>query len=81
MQNDLYAVLGVPSNAGDAEIKAAYRKLAREHHPDARPGDSEAEARFKEISTAYAVLGDPEKRRRYDTFGPDAFRAGGGGSG
>lgn len=79
MQNDLYAVLGVPSNAGDAEIKAAYRKLAREHHPDARPGDSEAEARFKEISTAYAVLGDPEKRRRYDTFGPDAFRAGGGG--
>lgn len=78
MSQDLYAVLGVASDATDAEIKRAYRALAREHHPDARPGDPEAEARFKEISTAYAVLGDPEKRRRYDTFGTTGAGAGGG---
>lgn len=78
MQGDLYAVLGIRNDADDAEIKRAYRRLAREYHPDARPDDADAEARFKEISTAYAVLGDPEKRRRYDTFGPDAFRGGGG---
>lgn len=70
---DLYEVLGIPSHATDAEIKRAYRRLAREHHPDARPDDPDAEARFKEVSTAYAVLGDPEKRRRYDTFGAAAF--------
>lgn len=81
MQGDLYAVLGIRNDADDADIKRAYRKLAREYHPDARPDDPEAEARFKEISTAYAVLGDPEKRRRYDTFGPDAFRGSGAGAG
>jgi len=81
---DLYEVLGVSEHASDAEIKRAYRRLARENHPDARPDDPEAEARFKEVSTAYAVLGDPEKRRRYDTFGPSAFagaRAGAGAPG
>ncbi len=65
-EKDFYAVLGVPKNATEAEIKKAYRKLAQKHHPDAKPGDKEAEARFKEIAAAYDVLGDPEKRRAYD---------------
>jgi molecular chaperone DnaJ len=65
-EKDFYAVLGVPKNATDAEIKRAYRKLAQKNHPDAKPGDKEAEERFKEIAAAYDVLGDPEKRRAYD---------------
>jgi molecular chaperone DnaJ len=86
---DYYAVLGVPKNAGDAEIKKAYRKLAQQHHPDTKQGDPDAEERFKEISAAYDVLGDPEKRTAYDRvremsasgFGPGFGRSGPGGPG
>ncbi len=63
---DYYQVLGVPKNASQAEIKKAYRKLAQRHHPDANPGDETAEERFKEISAAYDVVGDEEKRKQYD---------------
>jgi molecular chaperone DnaJ len=73
---DLYSVLGVPKGASADEIKKAYRKLAREHHPDKNPGDAEAEARFKEIQTAYDVLSDPEKRKTYDSFGSTDGRRG-----
>jgi molecular chaperone DnaJ len=66
---DLYAALGVPKSASADEIKKAYRKLARQHHPDKNPGDAEAEARFKEVQTAFDVLSDPEKRKAYDQFG------------
>jgi len=68
---DYYKILGVSKDANAKEIKAAYRKLARKHHPDVNPGNAKAEARFKEINEANAVLSDPEKRRRYDTLGPD----------
>ena len=66
---DYFKVLGVERNANPESIKRAFRKLAREYHPDVNPGNSEAEARFKEISEAYEVLSDPEKRRRYEQFG------------
>jgi curved DNA-binding protein len=66
---DYYRVLGVSKSASEKEIKAAYRKLARKHHPDVNQGKKEAEARFKEINEAYEVLGDPEKRKRYDALG------------
>ena len=68
---DYYKTLGVGKNATNKEIKAAFRKLARKYHPDVNKGDKKAEARFKEINEANAVLSDPEKRRRYDTLGPD----------
>jgi curved DNA-binding protein len=66
---DYYAVLGVPRAASQAEVKKAFRKLARQHHPDAKPGDTAAERRFKEINEANEVLSDPAKRRQYDQLG------------
>ncbi|MFF4079975.1 molecular chaperone DnaJ [Streptomyces sp. NPDC087218] len=85
VEKDYYKVLGVPKDATDAEIKKAYRKLAREFHPDANKGDDKAEERFKEISEANDVLGDAKKRKEYDEaralFGNGGFRAGPGGAG
>src|SRR5881394_2123806 len=66
---DYYQTLGVAKSASDKEIKQAYRKLARKHHPDVNPGDKAAEAKFKEINEAYEVLGDPPKRKKYDELG------------
>ncbi|HEV7883738.1 MAG TPA: DnaJ domain-containing protein, partial [Solirubrobacteraceae bacterium] len=66
MAQDHYKVLGVDRKATAAEIKKAYRKLARQYHPDRNPGDAKAEARFKEISQAHDILGDPDKRKDYD---------------
>jgi DnaJ-class molecular chaperone len=66
---DYYATLGVAKAASEKEIKQAYRKLARKHHPDVNPGDKKAEAKFKEINEAYEVLGDPAKRKKYDELG------------
>jgi curved DNA-binding protein len=68
---DYYKILGVDKKATDKEIKAAFRKLARKHHPDMNPGKPQAEERFMEINEAYEVLGDPEKRKKYDQLGAD----------
>src|ERR1700704_2729368 len=66
-----YAVLGVPRTATDKDIKSAYRKLARKHHPDVNPGDKKSESLFKEIGEAYSVLSDADKRKKYDRWGHD----------
>lgn len=68
-KRDYYEVLGIGKNATDAEIKSAYRKLAKKYHPDLNPGDKTAEEKFKEVNEANDVLSDPEKRKRYDQFG------------
>ncbi len=81
-KRDYYEVLGVDKNASDAEIKKAYRKLAKENHPDLHPGDQACEARFKEANEAYEVLSNPDKKAKYDQFGfagVDPNYAGGGG--
>jgi molecular chaperone DnaJ len=75
-KKDLYSVLGVGRQASADEIKKAYRKLARKHHPDVNPGNKQAEERFKEISFAYDVLSDPEKRKIYDEFGFEGLQSG-----
>jgi molecular chaperone DnaJ len=66
---DYYEVLGIPRNASDADIKSAYRKQALKYHPDRNQGDAEAEERFKEAAEAYSVLGDADKRARFDRYG------------
>src|ERR1051325_10160286 len=90
---DPYKILGVDKKASQDDIKKAYRKLARQYHPDKNPGDNEAEERFKDIQQANDILSDPEKRKQYDQgggifggfgaggFDPGAFRTGGGAAG
>ncbi len=75
-KRDYYEVLGVGRSASAEELKRAFKKLARKHHPDLNPGDKSAEARFKEIGEAYAALSDPQRRRQYDAMGHAAFRGG-----
>jgi curved DNA-binding protein len=81
--HDYYKTLGVERNASDADIKKAYRKLARQYHPDINPGNTTAEAKFKEINEAYEVLSDKDKREKYDRFGRDwqRYQQGGPGGG
>ena len=68
-KRDYYEVLGIPKSSTDEEIKKAYRKLAKQYHPDLNPDDKEAEAKFKEVNEAYEVLSDKDKKARYDQFG------------
>src|SRR5579863_5573317 len=81
MPRDHYEVLGVGRSASAEEITKAYKKLARQHHPDRNPGDKQAETRFKEIQNAYDTLNDPKKRTQYDQFGHEVPGMGGPGGG
>src|SRR5690554_1645378 len=81
MKKDYYEILGIDKSADDAAIKKAYRKKAIEYHPDKNPGDKEAEEKFKLAAEAYEVLGDPDKRAKYDQYGHAAFEGGAGGFG
>ena len=80
-KRDYYEILGVSKGASDGELKKAYRKMAMKYHPDQNPDDKEAEAKFKELSEAYEVLSDPQKKAQYDQFGHAAFEQGGGAGG
>ena len=80
-QRDYYEVLGVSRDASESEIKKAYRTMALKYHPDKNPGDEKAEAAFKEVSEAFEVLSDDEKRRVYDTHGHEGLKARGAGPG
>ena len=80
-KRDYYEVLGLSREASEAEVKKAYRRLARDHHPDANPGDTGAEERFKELTEAYEVLSNPQARRAYDTYGHQVPRSGAGTAG
>src|SRR5438477_1433724 len=77
-KRDYYEVLGVERGVGEEDLKKAFRRLAIQSHPDRNPGDKHAEERFKELSEAYQVLSDPERRAQYDRFGHAAFQQGGG---
>src|SRR5690606_42109196 len=81
MKKDYYEILGIDKSADDAAIKKAYRKKAIEYHPDKNPGDKEAEEKFKLAAEAYEVLGDPDKRAKYDQYGHAAVEGGAGGFG
>src|SRR4026209_879470 len=80
-KRDYYEVLGVQRGASEADMKAAHRKLAMQHHPDRNPGDKDCEHRFKELNEAYDVLKDEQKRAAYERFGHAAFEHGGMGGG
>src|ERR1700741_4730854 len=77
-KRDYYETLGIARTASDAEVKAAFRKLAMKHHPDRNPGDKDCEHKFKEVNEAYEVLKDGDKRAAYDRYGHAAFEQGGG---
>src|SRR5262245_52240271 len=77
-KRDYYETLGVPRTAGEQDLKSAFRRLAKEHHPDRNPGDKAAEQKFKDVTEAYEVLRDPQKRAAYDQYGHAAFDGGGG---
>ena len=79
VEQDYYELLGIARGADDAAIKSAYRRMAKEHHPDRKNGCKDSEAHFKAINEAYDVLKDPNKRAAYDRFGKAAFQNGGGG--
>ncbi|HEX5666300.1 MAG TPA: DnaJ domain-containing protein, partial [Hyphomicrobium sp.] len=80
-KRDYYDVLGVQRAASEQDLKSAFRRLAKDHHPDRNPGDTDAEQKFKELNEAYEVLKDPQKRAAYDRFGHAAFDGGMGGRG
>jgi len=77
-KRDYYDILGVQRNASEQDLKSAFRKLAKEHHPDRNPGDKDAEQKFKELNEAYEILKDPQKRSAYDQYGHAAFERGNG---